>query len=87
MITITQHINRRRCASVYFSKEARDLINSKEVVIIQKYDQIIIRKPSFDSNKIQSIKNNLAHIVMQSDDIVGKYTIEQEGDDFILIKL
>lgn len=77
---------------VVFNMGATKLLNVREICFDKK--NFIIRMPTIYDNKVYKIANsktkNAAFAFSygrdHEEDITGKYTIEQEGDEYLMIK-
>lgn len=83
------------------NKDAVDLINAKEIVFINKYGEMKIQLPQFDTNKTHKIFHHVQihkskkytspsarfYLTLHNpEDIIGKYYLEKEEDDIFLVK-
>lgn len=83
LIEIKQLNNTRR-HTICFSKEARDLIDSKEIIIYNKDGNLSIKRPLFETRKTYTIGKTL-HTTYTCDnmmDIEGSYYITNDNLDF-----
>lgn len=76
------------------------LINSKEIVFINKDGDIRIRIPEFDTNKTYKIHQHVQKYKSKTysssakffltldnpEEVIGKYLLEKEEDDIFLVK-
>lgn len=83
LIEIKQLNNTRR-HTICFSKEARNLIDSKEIIIYNHDGKISIKRPLFETRKTYTIGEKL-HTTYTCDnlmDIAGTYYITDDNLDF-----
>jgi len=82
---------RPNCVTMYVSADAILVLSTKEIVITEKYGEVIISRPTLDTKKTFKIGGN-GHMVVFApkdvDSILGKYYIEgdETTDEFLLIK-
>lgn len=89
LIEIKQ-LNKTRRHTICFSKEARDLIDSKEIIIYNNEGKISIKRPQFETRKTYTIgeKLNTTYTCDNLMDIAGTYYITDDDLDFFeLIKI
>ena len=87
MISISLLKYRANCVNIRFSDEAINIIGTKEIVFKEKKGTIIIKKPSFDTNKFYLLRRHMQIAVQNTYALVGNYTIEQDDEQFILTKI
>jgi hypothetical protein len=83
------------------NKDAVELINAKEIVFINKYGEMKIQLPQYDTNKTHKIFHQVQtykskkytspsarfYITLDNpEDIIGKYSLEKEEDDIFLVR-
>lgn len=84
------------------NKKALELLQTNEVLFIRQNGDMKLQLPQFDSNRVYKIYNHTqtykgkkymassAKFFISFDDapdVIGKYEIEKEEDDFFLVKM
>lgn len=87
LINISHIKKRPNCVKLVFNKHAITMIDSKNIIIQQLNNEILIKKPSFDTNKTYIMRKQMDVAVKEPDQLIGDYTLEQENEDFILSPL
>ena len=88
--TVNIKVNGSKCM-IRLNSDSMELINS-DTIVFDKHN-FTMRTPTIYDNKTYKIMKTgrkgsfcLFNLEKEPSEIVGDYTIEKEGDDFILIK-